>query len=74
MASVTGLSGGLRRSGQRAPTFSGDPSVQDGLPRLVSHQAVLVCLVHQVKLLLLVIVQDADTEPFILQLRTFGVL
>lgn len=74
MASVTGLCGGSARGGQRAPTFSGDPSVQDGLPVLISHQAVLVCLVHQVQFLLLVIIQDADTAPFILELRALGVL
>lgn len=74
LASVTGLCGGVQGVGQRAHTFSGDASIQDGLPHLISHQAALLCLMHQVQLLLLVIVQDTHTAPFILQLLTFGVL
>ena len=78
LASVTGQAwpglGVCLGQGQRACTFSGNPSIQDGLPHLISHQAILVSLVHQVQLLLLVIIQDADLAPFILQLPALGVL
>lgn len=69
-----GLGLGPTQGRYKTCTFRGDPSIHDGHPHLIAHQASLVSLLHQVQFLFFVVVKDTNFTPSVVQFLTLGVL